>query len=74
MSDFVTVSEAARILEQTLGVSVRPRTLSDLFYRREFPDTLAPIVGGRRLIPRDSLPSILNVLKRRGELPDDEQD
>lgn len=60
MIDAITVSEAARLL------GAKPRDISDLFYSRELSDDLAPIVGGRRLIPRKILPTIRWALKRNG--------
>jgi hypothetical protein len=56
----LSVSEAAREL------NARPRDISELFYKRELNDDLCPIVGGRRLIPRDYLPVLRMVLKRHG--------
>ena len=49
---FLTVSDAAREL------NVRPRDISDLFYQRRLPDDFCPLVGGRRLIPAEQLPTI----------------
>lgn len=54
----LSVSDAARRL------NVRPRDISDLFYRRALRDDLCPIVAGRRLIPEDYLDSIAQALKR----------
>jgi hypothetical protein len=56
----LSVSEAAR----TLGAN--PRDISDLFYRRQLRDDLAPIVGGRRLIPVEYLDLIRMALRRNG--------
>ena len=64
MSDFVTVSEVARDLEAEHGCTISPRTISDLFYRRELRDDLCPIVGGRRLIPRHYVCEIERALRR----------
>ena len=55
-----TVSEVARRL------GVRPREISDLFYQRRLSDERCPIVGGRRLIPPDYVPTISTALKARG--------
>ena len=70
MADLLTVSEVARILTAELGVPIRPRTISDIFYRRDLPDELAPVVGGRRLIPHDSLARIRTELERMGVVKD----
>lgn len=64
MSGYVTVSEAAREIGRKAGVVISPRTISDLFYKRLLRDDLCPIVGGRRLIPRDYLPDIEAVLRQ----------
>jgi hypothetical protein len=58
-----TVSEAAR------GWGVPPRLISDLFYQRHLDDARCPVVGGRRLIPQDYLPSIEAALRHAGHLP-----
>jgi hypothetical protein len=36
-----------------------------LFYRRELNDELCPIIGGRRIIPREYLSIIRMVLRKR---------
>ena len=64
MTHFVTVSEAAREIGADFGEDVPPRSISDLFYQRRLRDDLCPIVGGRRLIPRDYLPEIAETLRR----------
>ena len=45
----LSVSEAAR------EIGARPKDISDLFYKRELRDDLAPIVGGRAglVVPYD---------------------
>jgi hypothetical protein len=60
MSQMMSVSEAAR------RIGAKPRDISDLFYNRKLRDDIAPIVGGRRLIPEDYLDVIRMVLKRAG--------
>jgi hypothetical protein len=55
-----TVSEVARRL------GVRPREISDLFYQRRLSDERCPVVGGRRLIPPDYVPTIASALQARG--------
>jgi hypothetical protein len=66
MAEHITVSEAAREL------AVAPRLISDLFYRRLLDDAAAPIVGGRRIIPRTYLDNIRAVLSQAGHLPEAE--
>ena len=66
MPKYMTVSEAARNLGEQYDVIVPPRAISDLFYQRELRDDLCPLVGGRRLIPRDYLPTITAALRKRG--------
>lgn len=65
MSETLIVSEAARTLSAQMGEVVRPRDISELFYRRRLEDERCPIVGGRRLIPRDYLSTIASALKDR---------
>lgn len=55
---YLSVSEAARRL------GARPKDISDLFYRRMLRDDLCPIVAGRRLIPVEYLPMVLQTLLR----------
>ena len=77
MVDVLNVSEAARELTEILGENVRPRDISALFYDRALRDDLCPIVGNRRMIPRDYLTQIEWALRRAGKLrhgyADDEQ-
>jgi hypothetical protein len=63
MSELLTVSDAARELV------VKPRDISDLFYKRALREDIAPIVGGRRLIPRAYLDVVAMELRRAGKLP-----
>jgi hypothetical protein len=57
---YVTVSETAR------RIDAKPRDISDLFYNRLLRDDLAPIVGGRRLIPDSYVETIRLVLVKNG--------
>jgi hypothetical protein len=66
MIDYLSVSEAARQLSEEHGIEVRPQDLSNLLYHRAIPDGLCPMVGGRRLVPRDCLPVIVAALLDRG--------
>jgi hypothetical protein len=65
----LSVGEAAAALTQQLGVAVRPRSISALFYDGQLRNDLCPLVGGRRLIPHDYLPLVEAALRRRGVLP-----
>jgi hypothetical protein len=58
--DKLFVSDAARRL------GANPKDITDLFYRRVLRDDLAPIIGGRRIIPEEMLPVIHMALKRAG--------
>jgi hypothetical protein len=66
MRMYTTVSEAAREIGEKLGVEVNPRLISDLLYQRKLEVRDCPVLGGRRLIPRDHLPAILRILQERG--------
>lgn len=68
MREMMTVSEVARQISRQTGTDIRPRDISDLFYSRDLPETLAPIVGGRRLIDEKHLPLIWEALRERGKL------
>lgn len=59
-SKSLSVSEAARLL------GVKPKDITNLFYNRRIRDDLAPIVGGRRLIPKKLLTVIEMELRRAG--------
>jgi hypothetical protein len=65
----ISVSEAARKIGHQVGRDVRPKDISELFYRRQLRDDLCPVVSGRRLIPLDYLPLIVAALRRAGKLP-----
>jgi hypothetical protein len=66
MGPALTVSDVARELGSELGVEIRPRDITALFYRRQLSDERCPILGGRRLIPHDYLPAIAEALRGRG--------
>ena len=61
MMDFLSVGEAARLCNAR-----SPKDVTALFYRGEVRDDIWPIVGGRRVIPRESMPPLEMVLKRKG--------
>ncbi len=58
--DHLTVGEVAREL------GAYPKDITNLFYIRELDDRKCPIVGGRRMIPKDYIPVVSMVLRRRG--------
>jgi hypothetical protein len=58
----LTVSDVAR------RIGARPKDISDAFYQRRLSDERCPIVGGRRLIPPDYVPTIEAVLRQLGRL------
>jgi hypothetical protein len=66
MTTYINVSEAVRELGEQLNVDVPPRILSDLFFQRRLDVRRCPVLGGRRLIPRDYLPVIRDALLRSG--------
>jgi hypothetical protein len=69
MDGLLTVSDVARALGEKYRRVVRPRDISDLFYRRELREDVCPIVGGRRLIPPEYLGAIETCLQQRNLLP-----
>jgi hypothetical protein len=56
------VSEVARRL------GAKPRDISDAFYQRLLDDQRCPILGGRRMIPEDYVPTIETILRNLGRL------
>jgi hypothetical protein len=66
MTDLMFVGEATRELLAQYGIAARPQDLSNLLYRRALPTELCPLVGNRRVIPRDVLPLIASCLRARG--------
>ena len=68
----LTVSEAARELERRHRCRVRPRDISTMLYDRRIEDKLCPIIAGRRMIDREVLPRIEEVLIARGTISAEE--
>ena len=67
---FWTVSDLVGEAQARHGLEVTPRLFSDLFYQRKLDARRCPIVGGRRLIPREYVDVILELLPsliRKGE-------
>lgn len=62
MPHFFTVGDLARL------VGAPPRAISDAFYARQLNDELCPVIGGRRLIPREYVSEVRRVLRERGKL------
>ena len=69
--DFLTVTTAANQASRLIGASVAPRVISDLFYARKLDVDRCPVVGGRRLIPRDYFPALLKVLHQLQQIGGD---
>jgi hypothetical protein len=65
MKEQLTATHAASELSAQVGVMIRPRDISDLLYKRILDVNRCPIVGDRRMIPRDYLPTVLDVLRTR---------
>ncbi len=65
-ADLLSVGGAADELSEQLGQTVRPKWITALFYDKELRGDLCPIIGGRRLIPRDYLPAIATALRQHG--------
>lgn len=63
--NLLCVSDAAAELTHRSGRPVSPREITQLLYLRRAPGCDFPIVGGRRLIPREALPQLLAALERR---------
>ena len=66
MAEHMTVGGLIHELSRRVGQEVLPRAISDLFYNRVLSDERCPILGGRRLIPRDYVPEVERVLRERG--------
>ena len=54
--------EGLSVREVARQLGVRPRDISDLFYARRLDDARCPIIGGRRRIPANSVPTIREAL------------
>jgi hypothetical protein len=64
LHDYLTASEAARRLSETLSREVSPREVSNVLYNRKVDTGSCPILGGRRLIPQSLLAEIARVLRQ----------
>jgi hypothetical protein len=67
-TDFLSVGGAANELSERLSQTIRPKWITTLFYDKELRSDICPIIGGRRLIPRDYLPVIATALRRHGRI------
>lgn len=61
----MTISQVARMLEAQMGIPIPPRVISDLFYQRLISEELGPVVGGRRMVDRQAVPSIKEAILKR---------
>jgi hypothetical protein len=67
MVDYLSVGDACREVARLRGVTLSPRTLTELLYRRALSFE-TPLIGGRRMIPAAALPELLKTLEERGYL------
>ena len=67
MPEFLSVGDACREVARLRGVTLSPRKLTELVYRRALSFE-CPLVGGRRMIPAGSMPDLLAALESRGYL------
>lgn len=64
----VGVGDLAREISEEFGVMILPKVVSDLFYFGHCNTTYCPVIGGRRLIPRDYKEQVVWALRRTGKL------
>jgi hypothetical protein len=67
--NLITVGQAASEIRRERGGRVTPRILTDLLYRRILSEDRCPLVGARRMIPRDYIAEVTAVLEARGYIP-----
>lgn len=67
MPEFLSVGDACREVARLRGVTVSPRVVTELLYRRAL-NCETPLVGGRRMIPTSALPELLDAMQQRGYL------
>jgi hypothetical protein len=65
MKDFLSVTETSRELASEFGLSVSPHELSNLIYRRVLGPDMAHMIGGRRMLSRESLPAVADLIRHR---------
>lgn len=67
MAELLSVGDAVREVARLRGVTLSPRTLTELVYRRALGFD-CPLIGGRRMIPSGSMPDLIEALESRGYL------
>src|SRR4051812_19078684 len=67
--EYLTVTDVVNEANRRFGAGAVPRSVSDWFYARKLDIGRCPIVGGRRLIPRDYAEVILAMLRDRAQVP-----
>lgn len=72
MTDWMNVTEASRELATEYRLHVTPHELSNMIYRRVLGPGLAHMIGGRRVLSRESLPMVADLLRQRRPVPDGE--
>jgi hypothetical protein len=72
MPEFLSVGDACREVARLRGVDISPRKLTELVYRRAL-SCETPLIGGRRMIPAESLPELIQTLEQRGYLTPERQ-
>lgn len=60
---FFSVGEAAAVL------GCRPKTVSDFIYYRGLAGIDLPLVGNRRMIPKEAIPQLRDAMAADGKLP-----
>jgi RNA polymerase sigma factor (sigma-70 family) len=60
----LSISQAAKELESTLGQSVPPHLISGLFFRKLLDEKTGPMIAGRRVILPSALPLIASKLRQ----------
>ena len=63
--DLLSVSDAAAELSRLTGEQILPRRLTEWLYLRRLPADDFPLIGGRRLIPRNALPQLAEMISER---------
>jgi len=64
MPDFLSVGQVAK----AIGGGARPCDITNLFYKGRLREDLCPILGGRRMVPREYVAQIAAALRRAGKL------
>ena len=64
--DDIPLNDISAVGQVADYLGVRPQLITELFYRRQVNPKTAPVVAGRRLIPKELIPVIAMQLRRRG--------